>query len=81
MLKRILLKPMLQYRQKGSDMKNALDEHFKSSSICHAAFRDKIEDVSKSLSNITQALRLHSSKPHLPSRSQSSWELLSQANK
>lgn len=70
-----------QGRLVSSDMKNALDEHFKSSSICHAAFRDKIEDVSKSLSNITQALRLHSSKPHLPSRSQSSWELLSQANK
>ncbi|KAH6948716.1 hypothetical protein HPB50_026017 [Hyalomma asiaticum] len=44
---------------------------------CQAAFRDKIEDVSKSLSNITQALRLYTSKPHLPSRSQSSSELLS----
>lgn len=65
----------------SSDMKSALEEHFKSSSICHAAFRDKIENVSKSLSNITQALRLHSSKPHLPGRSQSSLELLSPANK
>uniref|UniRef100_A0A224YDQ6 Uncharacterized protein n=1 Tax=Rhipicephalus zambeziensis TaxID=60191 RepID=A0A224YDQ6_9ACAR len=70
-----------QGRLVSSDIKNALEDHFKSSSICHAAFRDKIEDVSKSLSNITQALRLHSSKPDLPCRSQSSWELLSQANK
>ncbi|XP_075553779.1 uncharacterized protein LOC142586544 isoform X2 [Dermacentor variabilis] len=66
-----------QGRLVSSDIKNALEEHFKSSSICHAAFSNKIEDVSKSLSNITQALRLHSSKPHLPNRSQSSWELLS----
>lgn len=77
MLKRILSKSTLLYRQKGSDMKNALEEHFKSSLVCQAVFRHKIEDVSKSLSNITQALRLYTSKPHLPSRSQSSSELLS----
>lgn len=66
-----------QGRLVSSDMKNALEEHLKSSLVCQAAFRDKIEDVSKSLSNITQALRLYTSKPHLPSRSQSSSELLS----
>ncbi|KAK8781071.1 hypothetical protein V5799_017586, partial [Amblyomma americanum] len=60
-----------------SRMKEALEEHLKSSSICHAAFRDKIDDLSKSLCNITQALRQHGSTAQLPSRSQSSWELLS----
>ncbi|XP_077505668.1 uncharacterized protein LOC144115248 isoform X1 [Amblyomma americanum] len=61
----------------SSRMKEALEEHLKSSSICHAAFRDKIDDLSKSLCNITQALRQHGSTAQLPSRSQSSWELLS----
>lgn len=61
----------------SSKMKSSFEEHLKTNSVCHASFQNKIEDVSKSLCNITQALRLHSSKPRQLNRSRSNWELLS----
>ncbi|CAN7992909.1 unnamed protein product [Ixodes hexagonus] len=61
----------------SSKVKSSFEEHLKANSVCHASFQNKMEDVSKSLCNITQALRLQGSKPHQLNRSHSNWELLS----
>lgn len=67
---------MQPFRQTGSEVRNALEAHFQSTMLCQASFRSKIEDVSRSLCNITHVLRQASEK-HRLRKSVSNCDMLS----